>query len=148
MNTDSKFILWHTILSNELTQLKLIKEEHTDFKNLIERLDFTYLNAEQHIDSLEILDVINTSEKKVQNLISEIVAEIDDLQRLFNNKRTFSDYEQHCIDKQNVIAKLTNAYINRYNIIKAQILVIVKRIKQEESTRQLINRKDILQPLT
>lgn len=147
VHTESKFtqILsmndMHDDSKKWLSELALAKDEHQFFEDLLNSTSLDII-AEDCADKFEFTYAVNRSEKQVNKLIGMIKSHENKMDCIGNDKIKVDIYKY----EHRTLSNIIRSYKNNFNRLKSQLFDIAKRVKKEEKTRRLINRKDYLNP--
>lgn len=151
LHTESKYAEWFSpdeMLDNTrkwLSELRLIKDEHLFFENVLHKTALELLPKEV-ADKFEFIHAINKSEKRANMLIGMVKSHRHKIEIVMDNLDQLQEEKLYKYEHKSLIDAISG-FKKNFNTLKSQLFDIVKRVKREEEIRGLINnRKDYLTP--
>ncbi|WP_179336702.1 hypothetical protein [Winogradskyella ludwigii] len=142
----SKYAEWisaeqmHEDSKEWLSELLFIKDEHLFFDDLIKSFTLQLLEPEKFSDNIEIIDILNKSEKRNNLLIEAIRVHENDLQIIVDGVNQINEEKVYKKSHQGLLIKIRE-FENEYRNLKTQLFEIIKNIKKEDKRNRLLEDK-------
>lgn len=142
----SKYAEWisaeqmHEDSKEWLSELLFIKDEHLFFDDLIKSFTLQLLEPEKFSDNIEIIDILNKSEKRNNLLIEAIRVHENDLQIIVDGVNQLNEEKVYKKSHQGLLIKIRE-FENEYRNLKTQLFEIIKNIKKEDKRNRLLEDK-------
>jgi hypothetical protein len=146
IQTHARYVEWlnademHKGSKEWLSQLEFVKDEHLFFEDLIKSYTLQLIKPEKFAHNKEIIDAINKSQKRNNLLIKAVKMHENQLQIMVDGIDQLKQEDDYRKEHRGLIIKISE-FLKYYRSLKVQLFEIVKKIKKEEKTRLLIDRR-------
>lgn len=143
--THAKFVEWlsaeemHRASKSWLSELLFIKDEHLFFEDLIKSHTFQLLDKEKFSDNKEVIDAINRSQRRNNELIKSVQKHENKLEIMVDGIDQLKEEEAYKKEHRDLIIGV-NDFLKNYKILKTQLFDIIKNIKKLEKQRRLLDK--------
>lgn len=144
--TQTRYVEWlsagqmHQASKEWLSELRFIKDEHLFFEDLIKSFTLQLINPEKFSHNKEIIDALNSSQKKTDFFIETVKVHENKLQIMVDGIDQSQEEEAYKTEHRELIIDISD-FKKNYRILKTQLFDIIKSIKKEEKQRRLIDRR-------
>lgn len=146
IQTHARYVEWlspeemHKGSKEWLSELEFVKDEHLFFEDLIKSFTLQLIKPEKFAHNKEIIDAINKSQKRNNLLIEAVTLHESALHIMVDGIDQLNEEEAYKKEHRGLIIKI-NEFLKHYRSLKMQLFDIVKKIKKEEKTKLLIDRR-------
>jgi hypothetical protein len=130
----------HMESQNLLLDLLFTKDEHLFFEDLVTTYTSQLIEENVFSDNKEIIDTINRSQKRNNELIELIKKHENKLEILIDGIDQPTEEKQYRNEHTNLI-QIYNVFHKYYKLLKTQLFDIIISIKKEEKLRRLLDRE-------
>jgi hypothetical protein len=130
----------HMESQNLLLDLLFTKDEHLFFEDLVTTYTSQLIEENVFSDNKEIIDTINRSQKRNNELIELIKKHENKLEILIDGIDQPTEEKQYRNEHTNLI-QVYNVFHKYYKLLKTQLFDIIISIKKEEKLRRLLDRE-------
>lgn len=130
----------HEVTKNWLSELKFIRDEHVFFEDLITTFTRHLIAKDKFQNSKEMIDAINTSQRRNDQLIATLKTHQNDLQIMVDGIDQLKKEAAYTKSHKNLV-ELIKDFQNEYKTLKAELFRIITKITKEEKQKRLIERK-------
>lgn len=144
--TQARFVEWlspeemHKGSLDWLSELELIKDEHTFFENLITEKTLQLIEPEKFSQNKEVIDAIYRSQRRNNLLIEAVKVHGNDLQIMVDGIDQLKEEEAYKEEHRGLIIEVSK-YLKEYKMLKKQLFDIVKNIMKNEKLTRLLDDK-------
>lgn len=145
-HTNTRYIEWlsaeemHSTSKEWLSELEFIKDEHLFLEDLIKLYTLQLIRTDKFANNKEIIDALNSSQKRNNLLIEAIKEHQSELQIMVDGINQPEKEKRYKKAHRDFILKI-NDFIKYYRALKMQLFNIVKQIKKEKKIRLLLDHK-------
>ena len=130
----------HEASKEWLSELEFIKDEHLFFEDLITTFTSQIIEFGKFSDTKEIIDAINRSEKKNNDLIKAVKNHENNLQVMVDHLDQLEEEKAYTAEHKSLITTITD-FLEAYKSLKSQLFDIIKNIKKIDKQNHLIDNR-------
>lgn len=141
-----KYIEWisaeemHEASKKWLSELLFIADEHLFFKDLVKTYTSQLLNTEEFTDTVEIIDILNNSQKRNNELIKIVQKHENDLEIMLDGINQTKDETTYKKEHKELVKTMSDFY-KEYTSIKTQLFEITKQAIKKDKEERLQDEK-------
>ncbi|MDO6596127.1 hypothetical protein Q4512_04315 [Oceanihabitans sp. 2_MG-2023] len=122
------------------SELSFIKDEQLFLDDLVTTYTLQLINKEEFADTTEIVDVLNRSQKRNNELLNIVRTHTNDLEVLVDNIKQPKEEVGYKKEHKELIKVISEFFID-YKNLKTQLFQIFKNILKDEKQIRLLNRE-------
>ncbi|WP_452226758.1 hypothetical protein [Lacinutrix cladophorae] len=122
------------------SELSFIKDEQLFLDDLVTTYTLQLINKEEFADTTEIVDVLNRSQKRNNELLNIVRTHTNDLEVLVDNIKKPKEEVGYKKEHKELIKVISEFFID-YKNLKTQLFQIFKNILKDEKQIRLLNRE-------
>lgn len=123
-----------------LSELNFIKDEHLFFQDLINSLALELAEENSKDNYIEIIDILNTSQKQNQTLIKAVNDHQNELEVMLDGIDQIKEEKMYVKVHATLIATIAE-FLKEYKLLKTQLFDIIKTITKDGKQRDLMDKK-------
>ncbi|WP_044397453.1 hypothetical protein [Lacinutrix sp. Hel_I_90] len=123
-----------------LSELQFVKDEHLFFQDLITTYTLQIIDFEDFSDTKEIVDALNRSQKKNNELIEAVLNHEKDLEIMVDGIDDVKK-EKHYKKLHRQLLTSVSEYLYDYKKVKTQLFSIVKDVMKKEKQQRLLDKR-------
>ncbi len=120
-----------------LRELEFIKDEHLFFEDMITSFSLQLIQNKGFEQNVEIIDVINASQKRNNSLIKIIKKHDKNLRLLVDGIDQIKEETVYKQEHRNLI-EVINEHLKEYKSLKTQLFAIIKGVIKKEKQKKLM----------
>ncbi len=120
-----------------LRELEFIKDEHLFFEDMITSFTLQLIQNKGFEQNVEIIDVINASQKRNNSLIKIIKKHDKNLRLLVDGIDQIKEETIYKQEHRNLI-EVINEHLKEYKSLKTQLFAIIKGVIKKEKQKKLM----------
>ena len=120
-----------------LRELEFIKDEHLFFEDMITSFTLQLIQNKGFEQNVEIIDVINASQKRNNSLIKIIKKHDKNLRLLVDGIDQIKEETVYKQEHRNLI-EVINEHLKEYKSLKTQLFAIIKGVIKKEKQKKLM----------
>jgi len=120
-----------------LRELEFIKDEHLFFEDMITSFSLQLIQNKGFEQNVEIIDVINASQKRNNSLIKIIKKHDKNLRLLVDGVDQIKEETIYKQEHRNLI-EVINEHLKEYKSLKTQLFAIIKGVIKKEKQKKLM----------
>ena len=120
-----------------LRELEFIKDEHLFFEDMITSFSLQLIQNKGFEQNVEIIDVINSSQKRNNSLIKIIKKHDKNLRLLVDGIDQIKEETIYKQEHRNLI-EVINEHLKEYKSLKTQLFAIIKGVIKKEKQKKLM----------
>lgn len=120
-----------------LRELEFIKDEHLFFEDMITSFSLQLIQNKGYEQNIEIIDVINASQKRNISLIKIIKKHDKNLRLLVDGVNQLKEEAIYKKEHRKLI-DVINDHLKEYKSLKTQIFAIIKSVLKKEKQKKLM----------
>lgn len=120
-----------------LRELEFIKDEHLFFEDMITSFSLQLIQNKGFEQNVEIIDVINASQKRNNSLIKIIKKHDKNLRLLVDGIDQIKEETIYKQEHRNLI-EVINEHLKEYKSLKTQLFAIIKGVIKKEKQKKLM----------
>ena len=120
-----------------LRELEFIKDEHLFFEDMITSFSLQLIQNRGFEQNVEIIDVINASQKRNNSLIKIIKKHDKNLRLLVDGIDQIKEETVYKQEHRNLI-EVINEHLKEYKSLKTQLFAIIKGVIKKEKQKKLM----------
>lgn len=141
-----KYIAWlsaddmHEASKKWLSELYFTADEHLFFQDLVKTYTLLLVNTETFSNTVEIIDALNRSQKRNNELIEIIKTHENDLEVIvddINQPKEESAYKS----EHRELANIMSDFYQEYTSLKSQLFHIIKNVIKKDKQERLLDNK-------
>ncbi|QRM89365.1 hypothetical protein FG167_08985 [Lacinutrix sp. WUR7] len=122
------------------SELSFIKDEQLFFDDLVKTYTLQLIDKNEFANNKEIVDVLNRSQKRNDELLEIVQTHINDLELLVDNVKQPKEELGYKKEHKELIKVISEFFID-YKNLKMQLFEIFKGILKDEKQMRLLNRE-------
>lgn len=130
----------HKHTQDWLSELEFIQDEHLFFEDLVKSFTPQLIENNKFEESKEMVDVVNRSEKRNQELIEAIKDHGNKLEIMVDGKDQPKEEAIYKEEHRNLILKVSD-FLKDYQSLKGQLFEIIHDIMKKEKQIKLLDNK-------
>ena len=144
-----KYIEWisademHEASKKWLSELQFIADEHLFFQDLVKTYRLQLLNTDEFSDTVEIIDVLNRSQKRNNELIKIVRDHENGLEIMVDGINQPKEESTYKSDHKQLVETMSEFY-KEYTDLKTQLFQVIKSGIKKEKQEHLLDNKDNL----
>ncbi|WP_026753083.1 hypothetical protein [Sediminibacter sp. Hel_I_10] len=144
--TQTRYSKWlsaedmHNNSQEWLSELNFIKDEHLFYQNLINSLASEIAEENSKDNYIEIIDILNTSQKQNQTLIKAVNDHQNELEVMLDGIDQIKEEKMYVKVHTTLIATIAE-FLKEYKLLKTQLFDIIKTITKDGKQRDLMDKK-------
>ena len=146
---NTKYIEWisaeemHEGSKKWLSELQFMADEHLFFQDLVKTYTLQLLNTEEFSDTVEIIDVLNRSQKRNNELIELVKYHEKGLKIMVDGIDQPKEESAYKSDHKQLVITMSEFY-KEFTDLKTQLFQIIKSsIKKDKQERLLGNKENL-----
>jgi GTP-binding protein EngB required for normal cell division len=120
-----------------LRELEFIKDEHLFFEDMITSFSLQLIQNKGFEQNVEIIDIINASQKRNNSLIKIIKKHDKNLRLLVDGIDQIKEETVYKQEHRNLI-EVINEHLKEYKSLKTQLFAIIKGVIKKEKQKKLM----------
>lgn len=120
-----------------LRELEFIKDEHLFFEDMITSFSLQLIQNKGFEQNVEIIDIINASQKRNNSLIKIIKKHDKNLRLLVDGIDQIKEETIYKQEHRNLI-EVINEHLKEYKSLKTQLFAIIKGVIKKEKQKKLM----------
>ncbi|WP_452228057.1 MULTISPECIES: hypothetical protein [unclassified Lacinutrix] len=121
------------------SELSFIKDEQLFFDDLVKTYTLELIDKKEFANSKEIVDVLNRSQKRTDELLNIVNTHTNDLEILVDNIKQPKEEMSYKKEHKELLNIISDFFIE-YKNLKTQLFQIFKGILKDEKQIRLMNR--------
>jgi len=146
LQINPKYIEWlsademHEASRKWLSELKFIADEHLFFQDLVKTYTLLPVNSEEFSDTVEIVDALNKSQRRNNELIEIVKTHENDLEVIVNNINQPKEESAYKSEHRGLIVVMSD-FFEEYGSLKSQLFQIIKDLIKKDKQQRLLENK-------
>jgi hypothetical protein len=143
---NTKYIEWisaeemHEASKKWLSELLFIADEHLFFQDLVKTYTLQLLNSEEFSDTVEIIDVLNRSQKLNNELIELVRDHEKGLEIMVDGVNEPKEESVYKIEHKQLVKTMSEFY-KEFTDLKTQLFQITKSAIKKDKEERLLDKK-------
>ena len=143
--TQARYVEWlsagqmHQASREWLSELEFIKDEHLFFEDLIKSFTLQLINPEKFSHNKEIIDALNSSQKKTDFFIEAVKVHKNELKIMVDGIDQLKKEEAYKKEHRGLIVEIAE-FKETYRTLKTELFEIIKNIKKIEKQGRFIDK--------
>ncbi|WAC02321.1 hypothetical protein N7U66_00745 [Lacinutrix neustonica] len=144
--TENKYFEWlsaeemHKDSKKWLSELRFVKDEHLFFQDLITSYTLQIIDFEDFSDTKEIIDALNRSQKKNNELIEDVLTHEKDLEIMVDGIDDVKKEKQYKKLHRQLLTSVSE-YLYDYKKVKTQLFDILKDVMKKVKQQRLLDNR-------